>query len=102
MDCSKHFNKKQKFSDPSYKKTEDIEEILNEGCSTTEDFSDLEIDDEKAVSQFNTMVKQLVEEALADKVTMLVDLGIETYELRKKNEASRKEYKLVKKNVNKK
>lgn len=103
MDCARA-RKKQKKNE---------EEILTQidvtgECSTTESFdNDTEYDKELAecdccdelFEAINRLCKEEVRLAMEDQVQVIIDLAIEAYELRKKNEEKKKEYKLVQKNV---
>lgn len=76
---------------------------LEHCCSTTEELDHLSQQmDEEEVNAFRQMVADMVEEALGEKCQVIIDLALETYEMRQKAEQNKKEYKLVKKNVNSK
>jgi len=79
------------------------EQVLSEDycCSPTESFSVNE-DMESDLDEFRIMVAEMVEEALGEKCQVIIDLALETYDQRKKADQQKKEYKLVKKNVNSK
>jgi len=70
-------------------------------CSPTESYS-LNEEMESDLDEFRIMVAEMVEEALGEKCQVIIDLALETYDQRKKADQQKKEYKLVKKNVNSK
>jgi len=95
----------EKFTPKSKNKLSQSSFIDVEGtCTTTEDFENSLLDD---MEEFKAMVNQIVDERfeqnfeqhLSEKVQVVIDLALEAYELKKKRESSKQEYKLVKKNV---
>jgi len=101
----KDMNEHKSLTKSDYWHKESAGEIINayDSVDTTEEFSNSMDTD---MEDFQNMVKKLVaksfDEQMSEKAQVIIDLALDAYELRKQREVKKSEYKLVKKNTNKK